>query len=297
MILGRRALGRSLLWTLIAILLSSLTFAPPAQADATNTVTAFMQPMETCAWGRLNVMWCSGEIGAPRAISPDPAGSTPLSAGTGYALCWTTAAGQTLPVNASCAPTGSAIATGKDFTYTDTAAFPFAIDGSGGSGCQTHLNNAQNSFFIFSGSQGTCRLTISAPDAPGFTSTTAVFTLPVTPAPRPPINGSLTAASGKGRVGTAAALQSVTCDYVTQGDVFSRCPGVTLTWSVLSGRSSCRIVTNRDLDSEALGTVSVRFRAPGNCTVRGSYPAVAGQSDAYSTPVFTYQVRPRAKAR
>lgn len=282
--------------TALAVTASSLVLtARPAMADLPITVTAYVQPMEACQWGRMNVMWCTGIQGAPTAISTDPAATQPLWAGTGYALCWTTATGGILPAGASCNPTGTAIASGNDFTYPAVEQFPVIIDGSGGSGCAPHVNNAQNSFFLSSGMQGTCRITITAPAAPGFTATTAVFTLPVVPAPRPTINGTVTAVSGQGRVGATAPLLTNTCEYENQFSIFSACPGVALTWSVLTGRSTCRIVTNTDVESPSLGSVRVRFTKPGRCTIQGSHPAIAGQSAAYSTPVFRYSVRPRGR--
>ena len=285
----------SLLASVTALLSVLVAGSTPAQADVPNTITAIMQPMDACQWGRMNVMWCAGSPGTPVAISADPAVNPPLLAGTGYALCWTTASGSSLPAGAACSPTGTAIASGNTFSYPVVEGFPMTVDGSGGSGCAPHVNSSQNSFFVSSGSQGKCTITITAPAAPGFTATTAVFTLPVVPAPMPTINGTVTAASGKGRVGSAAQLLKNTCEYENQFSVFSGCPGVSLTWSVLTGRASCRVVTNTNVDSPALGSVSVRFTRPGRCTVQGSHPAIAGRSAAYATPVFTYVVRARGR--
>ena len=287
-----------MIWLLIGVtaLPSSLiATSGPARADTPNSISAYVQPMEACQWGRMNVMWCTGNLGGPVPISADPSTNAPLSAGTGYALCWTTAAGETVPAGASCSTTGTAIARGNDFRYPVVTDFPMTIDGSGGSGCAPHVNNTQNSFFFSSGSQGACSITITAPAAPGFTATAAVFTLTVAPAPIPTINGRVVAASGKGRVDSTAPLLRNTCEYENQFSVFSGCPGVSLTWSVLTGRASCRVVTNTNVHSPALGSVSVRFIRPGRCTVQGSHPEIAGRSAAYATPVFTYVVRARGR--
>ena len=280
---------------LVALASSLILTAHPAAAAAPNTIAVYIQPMKACQWGRMNVMWCLGSPGAPIAISADPATNAPLWAGTGYALCWTTAAGTVLPAGASCSASGSAIASGNDGSYDVVADFPMTIDGSGGSGCEPHVNNAKNSFFFSSGTVGTCTITIPTPATPGFTATTTVFTLQVGIAPEPTINGTVTAISGRGRVGTTAPLLTNDCEYENQFSVFSQCPGVELNWSVLTGKASCRIAKITRNDSRALGSVRVRFIAPGRCTIQGSYPAVAGQSAAYSTPVFRYTVQPRRR--
>jgi len=273
--------------------LASLVIAAPAQADTPNTVTAYVQPMKNCAWGRMNIMWCEGNLSRPIPISPDPGVNTPLWANTGYALCWTTAAGATLPSGATCTPAGSATATGNDFTLSATGMFPLTMRDSGESGCELHLNNAQNSYFFFLRSQGTCTITIPTPAAPGFTEAMSVFTLPVVAAPAPAINGDITANSGRGRVGTSSPLQTVTCDYENQFSTFGTCPGVVLNWTVRSGRRSCRIVTDADATSETLGSVRLHFIRRVRCTVQGSYPASPGRWQAFSTSTFTYTVSRR----
>lgn len=277
----------------VALVPLAVVTAVPAQADAPNTATAYVQPMKACTSGRMNVMWCEGNLGGPIRISADPAVSTPLWANTGYALCWTTAAGATLPAGANCTPNGSATASGNDFTLPTTDAFPLTMVDSGGSGCALHVNNAQNSYVFFLHSQGTCTITVPTPAAPGFTAATTVFTLPVVAAPAPAINGDITARSGRGRVGRSAPLQTVTCNYQAQFSVFTDCPGVVLTWSVLTGRKSCRIGTDADTASETLGSVRLRFIRPGRCTVQGSYPASPGRWQALTTSTFTYTVSRR----
>lgn len=104
---------RAVQWSAVAARLLGMTAlgsVAPAHADVPNAITAYVQPMSGCQVGRMGVMFYQGLLGAPLPIAADPAGNAPLWAGTGYALCWTTAAGATLPAGSDCAPTGTAIA-------------------------------------------------------------------------------------------------------------------------------------------------------------------------------------------
>lgn len=265
-------------------------FGGPALADEPNTITAYVQPMSGCQTGRMGIMYCQGVLGPPVPITAAPATSGSLWANTGYAVCWTTSSGATLPEGSSCSASGTAIASGNNFAYTNTAQFPMTFDGSGGSGCSPAPNNNGNSFFFNAGSLGTCVVAISAPSATGFSATTTSFTLNVGLAPAPTITGSVTAVSGRSIVGRLAPLQTFTCKYEEQFDMWTVCPGVVLKWKVLSGSRSCSIEVNRDNTSELFGSVSVAFRRVGRCTVQGTYPAVAGRSNRYATEVYAYRV-------
>jgi len=285
-------------WSALAACLlgmTALVSAAPAHADVPNAITAYVQPMSGCQVGRMGVMYCQGVLGAPVPIAADPAGNAPLWAGTGYALCWTTAAGATLPAGSDCTPTGTAIASGHDFSYSSADRFPVSFDGSAGSGCSPSPNNNQNSFFFTAGALGGCVVTISSPATPGFSATTLTFTLSVGLAPTPTFTGAITAASGAGRVGGSAPLQTITCKFDEQFDIWTPCPGVLLDWKVLTGTKSCRIVVNRDTQSQQYGSLSVSFRRAGRCTVQGSAPAVAGRWAAYLTPVLTYAIARRGR--
>ena len=272
---------------------ASVLVAPAAQADTPNTISAFVQPMAACQAGRMNIQWCEGLLGAPSPIASDPAVNAPLWANTGYAICWTTAAGATLPEGASCSASGSAISSGKPFTYPAVGAFPVTFDGSGGSSCQGHPNNNQNSFFFLVYGSGTCVITVSAPAAPGYSATTTVFTLTVGPAPAPTLLGPVTATSGTVRVGATAPLQTVTCTYESRFTTFTSCPGVVLNWAVTSGARICSIVVNTKTQSKYLDSVRVAFRRPGRCTVQATYPEVPGQSLAYTSATYSYNVKRR----
>lgn len=277
---------------LLAPSISMLT-PPDARAETPNTISAFVQPMAACQAGRMNIQWCEGLLGAPAPISPDSATNTPLWAGTGYALCWITAAGATLPAGASCSESGTAIATGSNFSYPATATFPVTFDGSGGSGCEGHPNDSQNSFFFLVDAPGTCVITVSTPAAVGFSPMTTVFTLTVEEAPVPTLLGPVTAASGTHRTGTSAPLQTVTCTYLNKFSPYSTCPGVILNWAVTSGSRVCSIVVNTSSKSRYLDSVSISFRRPGRCTVQATYPEVPGKSAAYTTTTYSYQVKRR----
>lgn len=133
-------------------------------------------------------------------------------------------------------------------------------------------------------------MTISAAATPGLRATTSTFTLGVGLAPTPAFTGSITAASGARRVGGSAPLQTITCKFDAQVEIWAPCPGVVLDWNVLTGTRSCRIVVNRDTQSQEYGSLSASFRRAGRCTVQGSTPAVAGKWAAYVTPVFTYSI-------
>lgn len=276
-----------------ALLVAGVILPSPAHADTPNTISAFVQPMAACQAGRMDVQWCEGLLGAPVAISTDPAASPSLWAGTGYALCWTTAAGATLPSGSTCSTSGTAIATGGNFSYPSTASFPVTFDGSGGSGCEGHPNSDQNSFFFLVNGTGTCVITVTTPATAGFSATTTVFTLTAGQAPVPTLLGPVTAKSGTARVGSAAPLQTVTCSYTNQFSTFSSCPGVVLNWAVTSGSRTCAITVNRSRKSKYLDSVSVTFRRPGRCTVQATYPAVPGQSPAYTSSSYSYVVRGR----
>jgi len=275
-----------------ACLLAAAAFGSgaPALADAPNAVTAYVQPMSGCQTGRLGIMYCQSVLGPPALITADPGTSAALWANTGYALCWTTSSGAILPPGSSCSASGTAIASGNNFAYANTAQFPMTFDGSSGSGCRPSPNNNGNSFFFNAGSLGTCVITISAPEAAGFTATRSTFTLTVGLAPAPTITGSVTAVSGRGVVGSTAPLQTFTCKYEEQFDMWTTCPGVVLEWTVLSGSRVCRIKVDRDSESEQFGSVGLAFRKAGRCTVQGTYPAMAGSSTDYATPVFVYRV-------
>ncbi len=273
---------------------ASVLVAPPATADAPNTISAFVQPMAACQTGRMDIQWCAGLLGAPAPLAADPAVNAPLWAGTGYAICWTTASGATLPEGASCSSSGSAISTGGAFTYPAAGSFPVTFDGSGGSRCQGHPNSNQNSFFFLVSGPGTCVITVSAPAAAGYSATTTVFTLTVAPASVPTLLGPVTASSGTVRAGTSAPLQTVTCTHESRFTTFTSCPGVVLDWAVTSGSRVCSIVVNTRTDSRYVDSVRVAFRRPGRCTVQGTYPEVPGQSLAYATTTYAYTVKRRA---
>ncbi|MFM8352678.1 MAG: hypothetical protein ACKN9D_16635 [Actinomycetales bacterium] len=281
---------RSRAVTICLAVVALLATGAPARADTPNTIAAFVQPMSGCQIGRMGVMYCQGLLDAPIAIAPEPAVKTPLWSGTGYALCWRTAAGSTLPVGSSCTGDGTAIASGNNFGYSTTATFPMTFDGSAGSGCSPFPNNNQNSFFFTAGSLGDCVITISTTAAPGFSSTTSIFTLSVGLAPTPAFTGSITATSGRGRAGGSAPLQTITCKFDEQFDIWAPCPGVVLDWKVLTGTKTCRITVNQDTESQQYGSIGVTFRRAGRCTVQGSTPAVAGRWAAYVTPVFSYSI-------
>lgn len=290
-----RFLGRALAIPIAMLAVAaSVLVAPAATADSPNTVSAFVQPMAACQTGRMDIQWCAGLLGAPVPIAADPSVNAPLWAGTGYAICWTTASGATLPEGATCSPSGSAISTGRAFTYPAAGSFPVTFDGSGGSRCQGHPNSNQNSFFFLVYGPGTCVITVSAPAAAGYSATTTVFTLTVAPAPVPTLLGPVTASSGTVRAGTSAPLQTVTCTYESRFTTFTSCPGVVLDWAVTSGSRVCSIVVNTRTDSTYLGSVRVAFRRPGRCTVQGTYPEVPGQSLAYATTTYSYTVKRRA---
>lgn len=276
----------------VGLLASGFVAAPAARADSPNAITAFLQPMSGCQVGRTGAMFCNGNLSAPTPITADPASNSPLATNTGYAICWTTAAGATLPAGASCSASGNATSSGPNFTYSSPATFPVTFDGSGGSGCTAYPNNNGNSFYFFVQSPGTCVITVTTPAATGFTATTATFTLTSAESPIPALAGPVAAASGTFPVGASSPLQPITCQQ-PQTNLWSPCPGVTLNWSVLTGSRSCAIAVNKKKNSPSRGSISVSFRKPGTCTVQGSYPAVPGKSSAYTSPVFTYTVTKR----
>lgn len=267
-----------------------LAAAPPANADSPNTITAFIQPFSGCLPSRVGNLYCQGPLGAPVALSSDLSANAPLWSNTAYALCWTSSAGVTLPPTADCTSTGSPIATDNDFAYSTASTFPVTFVG-----CDGWPSVQGNSFLFLTGSTGPCTFIVNTPDAPGFTGTTMAYGFDVVPAPAPVINGSLReATTGTYMSGRSTPVQLVTCAHNAEiGNIWVQCPGVTLTWTVTSGKRSCVIVTNSNTASTNLGTVSVGFRKGGTCTVQGSYPAVSGQSTAYSTPVYTFTVKPR----
>ena len=268
---------------------------PSAQAALEDDLKVFVQPLSGCLVSRVGNLYCQGALGPPLAISPNTAENAVLWRGIAYALCWTTAGGATYPEGSTCSETGSALATGHDFSYVTAATFPVIFTGNRDQGCLGWPNPEANSFLFWVANTGPCTFTIpftvdgQAPDS------TATFTLDVGDAQQPTITGTLPGAStGVFTVGDRTPLQLVTCkinEYI--GNPWVGCPGVMLNWSVVTGKRSCVIMTNRNTTSETVGTVSVRFRKPGTCVLQGSYPAVPGQSLAFSTPQYTYIVTSR----
>lgn len=288
----RDASGRVFRRVAVAVLvIGAVAIGPPAHADSPNSISAFIQPMSGCQVGRTGALYCEGVLGSPSPIAADTASNPPLWSNTGYALCWTTTSGATLPSGATCSASGTAIATGNNFAYTTTASFPATFTGAGGSGCTAYPNNNANSFFFFVTSPGACAISITTPEAPGFTATTTTFTLTAVPAPLPAIRGTITAAAGTFRSGDSAPLQRITCQYDSNLSIWTPCPGVVLKWTVTSGKKSCAIRLNRDRKSRLLGTVSVVFRTPGTCTVQATYPEVPGRSLAYTSPTYSFTVK------
>ena len=230
-------------------------------------------------------MYCQGTLGAPIPLTPDPAPHVPLWQGTGYALCWTTAAGVTLPAGADCSATGTAMSSGRHFTYPTAASFPFTL--AAGSSCRPYPDPNQNSFLLFV--DGPCTITIPADN--GSAQASVTYTFGAVAAPAPAVNGTVSHPGvSTVRVGGARPLQSVTCRYETEVlmNVLAPCIGVFLTWSVDEGRRSCAIRTDSDRRHPSLGSVSVTFTRPGTCVVRGRYPGAG-----YTTESYLFRVRPR----
>ena len=276
-------------------LATSLVGPVAARADSSNSITAFIQPLANCSLSFLGNLVCSGAAGPVVPISPDPAGNGPLSLGAGYRLCWTTAAGQTVPQGAACAA-GTVPPTSATANFFAT--YPVTYSGSKYSGCGSVAspNGNEQLFYVRDGSA--CSFTVTSPDAPGFTSTATTFAFPLRVAPAPVVMGTLAdTAPATGVVGKRLSLQRITCRYeLTYLNNFKAgCPGVILNWTVLSGQRSCVLAQNTKADSETLDTVSVRFIRKGSCTVQGSYPEVPGLSAAYTTPVYAFAVKPRGR--
>lgn len=264
--------------------------APAAYADVPNTVSLYLQPLTGCTISFIGNLPCTGVAGPLTAANAAPATNAQITQHTGYALCWTTAAGTTTPTGVDCTE-GAASATAPAGTRVDTSALAFSGTQDAGCGLSRSVNGNQALMYVADTSP--CTITITTPTVPGFTATTTSFTFPVGLPRTPLLLGPSVAASGSGRVGQRAPLQSIDCRYQveTLGNFKYGCEGVTLNWAVTSGAKACRIIVNRNTESEALGSVSVRFIRPGTCTVQGSYPAVSGSSDAYATPTYTYTVR------
>lgn len=287
---------RPLLGAVLGVALATSLVGPAAaRADSPNSITAFIQPLANCTLSFLGNLVCSGTAGPVVPISPDPAVNSPLSLGGGYRLCWTTAAGQTVPNGSTCAA-GNVPPTTP--TPNFFATYPVTYSGTKYSGCGSVAspNGNEQLFFVRDGS--TCSFTVTSSDAPGFTSTATTFTFPLWIAPAPVIMGTLAdAAPATGVVGKRRSLQRITCRYqVTYLNNFKAgCPGVILNWTVLTGQRSCVLTQNTKADSETLDTVSVRFIRKGSCTVQGNYPEVANSSAAYTTAVYSFNVNPRAR--
>ena len=295
--------GRSLrsgITVLAAVSLSMAGIPGAARADVPNTVTAFIQPVRNCSISFIGNLVCAGPTEPVMPISPGAtnASANPvLGVGMGYRVCWITAAGQTVPTGAICtAGTTSLTAPRPDFHV----AYPITFSGTPRNGCGGIATPNGDDVMLFVNDLAPCTLTITAPDAPGFSATQATYAFAVGPARAPLLMGPLaTSTETTGRVGGSSTLQEVTCRYMVQtlGDFKSGCEGVVLNWTVLTGRRACRLVEDEDMQSQTLGSVSVRFLRPGTCTVRGSYPAVPGASEFYQSPVYTFTVHKRKRPR
>lgn len=266
--------------------------APAAHAGDANGLTVMVQPLNGCLVSRVGNLYCQGILGPPVAITADPAANPALWSGVAYALCWTTPTGTTYPPGASCAPTGSALATGHNNAYLSASTFPVTFAGTRYEGCEGFPNVGANSFLFLVGNTGPCVFSFPYASTGGIDDATATFTLDVGEATQPVIRGDLPVdTAGRFTVGQRTPLQYVTCMWQESiGNLWVQCPGVMLNWRILSGGKVCALATNTKPLSKTFGTVRVRFRRPGTCAVQGSYPAVPGQSVAFTTPVYSYTV-------
>lgn len=280
----------SVISLLAALAIGMVGLSAPAKADSPNTVRAFIQPLDNCAISFIGNLVCDGGGGMVEPITAGSARDNPPLRLGGYRLCWTTAAGVTAPTGATCAA-GTTPPTAP--VSNSFASYPVTYSGTPYQGCGSITTPNANDIAFFIRDLGICTLTITTPDAPGLTGTETTFTFDTRPAAAPLLLGPLAPVTRLSvRVGDTSPLQSISCRYQveTLGNIKFGCSGVMLNWIVLAGRSSCKVIQNTRRNSEALGTVSVRFLRPGRCAVRGTYPAVPGTSDAYSTPAYRFTV-------
>lgn len=276
-------------------ILLALTFgagepSAPAFADSPNTVRAFIQPLGNCSISFIGNLVCDGGAGTAVPITAGSAPDTTSLRLGGYRLCWTSAAGVTAPTGAACGA-GDAPLTAP--VSNVNAQYPVTFSGTPYQGCGSIPTPNANDIAFFVRDLGTCTFTITTPDAPGFTGTQTTFTFGVRPAASPLLLGPLAPATERRvRAGGTSPLQSVYCRYQveTLGNVKFGCSGVMLNWTVLTGRRACQLIENTRKNSEELGTISVLFLKPGRCTVVGTYPAVPGSSDAFTTSEYEFTV-------